>query len=312
MPDKINIYPQESYDNAAKQLDAAIKSDDNTSWLRPLKKGFLKLRKHYIRDYMKRSKEYNSGNSDFKPAPDSWRLDPVELTKNWYRKPEFKNLHLSSEDFRLVNRYVNNDLLSEKEEGQLNKILDRARIQRNDNIDERTRQIESLKRRGLTQSEAEKRTLNLIEAEDNITNRVLDKVNFEMTKFKDSDWAKTKLGKVVSDFHTNHGDAATLGAGAAALGLTALAGYGLYKGAKKLFGKKKEQPKRNLGVVPGQPAYNTMPLGTRRDQMSNSLSFPTIERKYNLPPEYASITQKDVSDYLAYLKTQQPRALPAY
>ena len=78
-------------------------------------------------------------------------------------------------------------------------------------------------------------------------------------------------------------------------------GYLLYKGAKKLFGKRKKQTsnKQPQTLVVDQygnplPAYNTMPLYVSPDQVPYPYPFPMADPYYQLPPHYAAIVNQKI------------------
>ena len=285
---------QAAYDDFVRKEEAKKKKEEE------------KLRKAKEKEEEKRKKEEEKRKKEEeklriakeKQERKEAELAPARLHRRWREDPNWKGVVDVNTEGDLLDRYNNKEALTPDEYKKVDKILDKARKQKNKNNDARANAMNRLIAQGVDPEQAYDDTRHFTEAPE------LSRVGQAIDKFNDSKWGQSKIGKAIVNFHTKHGDAATIGAGAAALGLTALAGYGLYKGVKKLFGKKKEQPKPkiDLGVVPGQAAYNTMPA--RQDQKSYPYPFPMQDPNYKLPPGYADITQKDVSDYLAYLKTQ--------
>ena len=278
---------QDAYDDFVRKEEAKKKKEEE------------KLRKKKEKEEEKRKKEEEKLRKDKeKQERKEAELAPARLHRRWREDPNWKGVVDVDTEGDLLDRYNNKEALTPDEYKKVDKILEKARKQKNKNNDARANAMDRLIAQGVDPEQAYDDTKHFTEAPE------LSRVGQAIDKFNDSKWGQSKIGKAIVNFHTKHGDAATIGAGAAALGLTALAGYGLYKGVKKLFGKKKEQPKPkiDLGVVPGQAAYNTMPA--RQDQKSYPYPFPMQDPNYKLPPGYADITQKDVSDYLAYLKTQ--------
>ena len=223
---------------------------------------------------------------------------PVSVTRNWRRRPEFAKLAAvldptSEEGQRqgeLLDKYFNKDYTTDKEDKQIKKILKKVKKQRNANYTERQKAVDKLIDRGLTYDEALAKTRHLVEVDDTFTDKLLDRFHQQMDKFKRSSWNQTKIGKTISDFHTHHGDAVTLGTGAAIAAGTGLAAYGLYKGVKKLFGKKKEEKKEEEEEPKIQsiivPVYNTMPLEANQDKGNYPYPFPMSDSDQQLPPQY--------------------------
>ena len=226
-------------------------------------------------------------------------LSPFNVRRGWRHDKEYSQIEaltdpeseLGLKQASVLDKEAQSLPLTEEDEEILKGISGVVLKQTAKNKEQREKAKQRLIAKGRTPEDAELLVHNEFDNYDTLGERFLDSFNKKMQTFKNSSWGKSGIGKKISDFHTLHGDAASLGAGAAAIGAGALGGFLLYKGAKKLFGKKKE-PEEEEEEEPNEPSYNQMPTYMPPDQNPYPYPFPMSDLNYQLPPSYYEQTPK--------------------
>ena len=234
------------------------------------------------------SQQLGSDNNSSREKMGEDEIPEIKVRRGWWHDREYAGLSAvkdpeSEEGLKqraVLDKEAQGLPLTEEEENIL-KTISGIVFQEGVKIKEqKERARQRLLAKGRPENEVDLLVNNAFDNYDTLGERFLDSFNKKMQTFKRSDWGKKGLGKKISDFHTLHGDAATLGAGATALAGGALGGYLLYKGVKKLIDKNKEPQK------PDEPVYNQMPMYAPPDQASYPYPFPMADPYYQLPPQY--------------------------